>query len=599
MQRKQLYLQQTAASLILAAVMFISASSAYAESWRFAVLCDSRSSYTSDAFADKNNYYDATYGISPYFKNVAAALARETGVDFVLYPGDLVRGKKPALSDAQFATDLQEWLRQMNSSIPVYYIRGNHDAGNASSAWTSNIMIPPVNPVVQDAAQPGLTYSFTHKGSLFVGLDEYPNGAAGVTGYDGTFLKAQLAQKAQHKFVFAHQPIWNFKTSELGPSGLDADLNEGNVDVYFSGHVHSYQRIAKTGSRFQEMIIGTGGAPQDDPTLTGSDPMLTIKNYAGGTLANARFGYAIITVNDDGSITSEMKFLDDPTSANSTVSSFDKAALVSPRTSWKFGVMNDTQWTPSTDPTGSNPNGVSVSIINQINQQMIDKGVKFVIQVGDLTESGADADIAVRAAAAQALYDNGIGFFPMRGNHETYSTGNSFGIPAVQTNFPQTQCTGTHLFGASNCTSPTLPGSYPNDLKGMSYSFDFGDPRNGARVVVIDEWVTPNKSVSAAGYLYGYSITDQQDWITGRLNKDTRSTEHAFVFSHQNLMGENHQDTLFQGYADANPTMQNDFFASLQNNDVKYHISGHDHIHQRSIIMSPDGLSMEIGRAHV
>ncbi len=33
---------------------------------------------------------------------------------------------------------------------------------------------------------------------------------------------------------------------------------------------------------------------------------------------------------------------------------------------WKFGVMADTQWTAPTDPAGKNPNGVSVSIINQI-----------------------------------------------------------------------------------------------------------------------------------------------------------------------------------------------------------------------------------------
>jgi hypothetical protein len=37
--------------------------------------------------------------------------------------------------------------------------------------------------------------------------------------------------------------------------------------------------------------------------------------------------------------------------------------------------------------------------------------------------------------------------------------------------------------------------------------------------------------------------------------------------------------------------MQNAYFASLQSNNVKYHISGHDHIHQRSLIASPDGLS--------
>ena len=85
---------------------------------------------------------------------------------------------------------------------------------------------------------------------------------------------------------------------------------------------------------------------------------------------------------------------------------------------WSFGVMDDTQWT-TTDPAGANPSGVAVSIINQINAQMIAKGVKFVVQVGDLTENGNSADEAVRAAAVQTLYDAGIGFFPMRGNHET------------------------------------------------------------------------------------------------------------------------------------------------------------------------------------
>jgi hypothetical protein len=74
---------------------------------------------------------------------------------------------------------------------------------------------------------------------------------------------------------------------------------------------------------------------------------------------------------------------------------------------WSFGVMGDTQWTLATDPAGNNPGGVPVSIIDQINQQFINKGVKFVIQVGDLTENGNDADVTRRATAAQALYDAG------------------------------------------------------------------------------------------------------------------------------------------------------------------------------------------------
>jgi hypothetical protein len=225
--------------------------------------------------------------------------------------------------------------------------------------------------------------------------------------------------------------------------------------------------------------------------------------------------------------------------------------------------------------------------------------VKFVIQVGDLTENGNDADIMERATAAQPLIDAGIGFFPMRGNHETYANPvNGFGIPQFHRSFPQTQSgifiknNGREYKLGRNLSSPTLEGSYPDDLKGMTYSFDYGKDGNNARFVIIDDWVTSNKNVAPGnGYNYGYSIGEQQGWLSNRLDKNTRGTEHAFVFSHQNLIGENHQDSLFQGYTYSNPDMQNAFFASLYNNDVKYYISGHDHIHQRSIIASPDGLS--------
>ena len=255
---------------------------------------------------------------------------------------------------------------------------------------------------------------------------------------------------------------------------------------------------------------------------------------------------------------------------------------------WKFGVIDDTQWTCA-DPAGQNPNAVPVSIINQINPQFINAGVKFVVQVGDLTENGNDADEAVRAAAAQPLLNAGIGFFPMRGNHETYGNpANNYAIPAFQSDYPQTRGL-TNTFGAANFSSPT---SLSTDLNGMSYSFDYGTPGNNARFVILDNWVTPSRNIAPGnGYNYGYSFGDQQSWISGQLDKNARGTQHAFVFSHQPLIPENHQDSPFVGYTDANTNMQNAFFASLATNRVKYYISGHDHIHQRSLITSPDGKS--------
>jgi hypothetical protein len=251
-------------------------------------------------------------------------------------------------------------------------------------------------------------------------------------------------------------------------------------------------------------------------------------------------------------------------------------------TAWKFGMMSDTQWTTA-DPAGQNPTTVSVSIIDQLNPQFIQAGVKFVIQVGDLADTGNDADETVRAQAAQPLYDAGIGFFPMRGNHETYGTGNSFAIPVFQTSYPQTRGL-SNTFGATNFSSPT---SLSTELDGMTYSFDY----NNARFVILDTWCTPSVDISAAGYTYGYSVAQQQPWISSRLDKTTRGTDHAFVMSHQPLMAESHQDTMFQGYTNANPDMQNAFYASLQSNNVKYFLAGHDHMNQNSIIASPDGLS--------
>ena len=48
---------------------------------------------------------------------------------------------------------------------------------------------------------------------------------------------------------------------------------------------------------------------------------------------------------------------------------------------------------------------------------------------------------------------------------------------------------------------------------------------------------------------------------------------------------------MFSGYTNANLPWQDTFYASLQDNGVKYFLAGHDHIHQRSIVASPNGKS--------
>lgn len=299
--------------------------------------------------------------------------------------------------------------------------------------------------------------------------------------------------------------------------------------------------------------------------------------------------------------------------------SSDTSASVAPETpppdtSFTFGVMGDTQWTYDlADPLGENRETVAESFIVQMNQEFINHDVEFVIQVGDLTNYGYDEAIHVRAEAAQALYDAGIGFFPMRGNHEPWGilfgdkVDNDLAIPAIQADFPQNRGIGPNTGGATNFSSPTTTDpALPNmntELAGISYAFDYDDgDGNSATFVIIDPWETDSASEALFSklypqygnllipYPYGYRISAQQDWISERLDAATRGTEHAFVFSHQPLIASNHEDSPF-GYLDEQTDDQDLFYAELVANDVAYYISGHDHLHDRAVVTSPDGLS--------
>ena len=85
---------------------------------------------------------------------------------------------------------------------------------------------------------------------------------------------------------------------------------------------------------------------------------------------------------------------------------------------WSFGVHGDTQWTIAED--AANPDFVSGSILKQVNNEFINHGVKLVIALGDMSDRAKPGAMKTRAEFTKPLYDAGIGFFPMRGNHEAY-----------------------------------------------------------------------------------------------------------------------------------------------------------------------------------
>lgn len=249
-------------------------------------------------------------------------------------------------------------------------------------------------------------------------------------------------------------------------------------------------------------------------------------------------------------------------------------------TAWKFGVMADTQWKQDYANNGENPASCAVSIINALNAQFIQHGCKYVIQVGDLVDKEVVSGVRslpTRAAAAQALYDQGIGFFPLRGNHE----GSITAATEIQTLFPQTQGAGSNpLVGANNFSSPF------DTLRGLSYSFDV----ENVRCVLIDQFTRTDGTGSTNS-----NAVDQVSWVDTQLS--TRpANSHAFVFSHKNLIGQNHKDVLFGGNLTENASARNDFITSLAGNGVRFQLGGHDHMHHRSIVKTSNGNNAEVGQ---
>lgn len=264
---------------------------------------------------------------------------------------------------------------------------------------------------------------------------------------------------------------------------------------------------------------------------------------------------------------------------------------------WKFGVMADTQWTSTAsglDPV-NNPATCAVGIIQKLNEQFIGHGVKFVVQVGDLVDketwtvssaagysdpfghAGGTTNVRTlpyRAWAAQSLYDAGIGFFPLRGNHEATKTAANE-LPVL---FPQTTGVG-NLFGVSNIVA-----SDNAQLLGLSYALDFGN----VRIVMIDQF-TRRDGTNYLGSSNNNAV-DQLTWVDQTLANRSSDT-HAFVMSHKNLIGQNHADCLFGTNATSNLASRDTFISSLQANKTGYYMGGHDHMHHRSLIANSSGLA--------
>lgn len=258
-----------------------------------------------------------------------------------------------------------------------------------------------------------------------------------------------------------------------------------------------------------------------------------------------------------------------------------KASAALSSEAWCFGVMSDTQWKPDSEATGGE-NTCATGIIDALNRQFIEHNCKFVIQVGDLVDkdrytdsSDGSHNLATHAAHRQALYNEGIGFYPLRGNHES-SQAAALEFVAL---WPQTQGAGANVNGATNFVQSDISG-----LEGLTYSFDY----ENVRCVMIDQFVRRDGTNYDGTTSYNNNMVDQVTWVDDRLSSRPESY-HAFVLAHKNLIGGNHKDNLFGSSLTSNAESRDAFLESMDTNKVGCYISGHDHMHHRSLVADSSG----------
>lgn len=299
--------------------------------WRFAVISDTQ------------GYTTANNGIGQYANMIAKAIAADN-VDFVLISGDLIYGEWPPGSTPSFSAMLQAWFTEMkplyDANIPVYPVRGNHEAMAIApendptqflAAFNGFSYIPDNGP----AGAERLTYSFKHKNSLVIGIDNYIQNV-NQPSVPQDWINQQLSGNTQpHVFTFGHVPIVQIVMTPIIASDTEAgyaffdSLVDAGAKAYFCGHEHIYNRsvLTRNGKHLFQFVEGTGGGQHLPWTTEGYNSALPQCDITA-QLAYYNvylFGYTLVTVSDDNSFRTEWKVFSDGTASTKcdTLDPFD------------------------------------------------------------------------------------------------------------------------------------------------------------------------------------------------------------------------------------------------------------------------------------
>jgi len=222
--------------------------------WFFAVLADPQMGM----YAGDHDFKQETANLEFTIANLNRLHPR-----FVVVCGDLVNRTADPAEIAAY----QRILRELDPSIPVYNVAGNHDVGNVPTAATLDAYRKPFG---QDH------YTFSAPGILGIVLDSNlirsPEGDPNAAKEQETWLEKILAtaksDPARQPVVFQHIPFFlhdpdeavNYFNIPLPARRAYLDLLEsGGVKYVFAGHYH--RPIVSSNGALAEIVTGAVGKP--------------------------------------------------------------------------------------------------------------------------------------------------------------------------------------------------------------------------------------------------------------------------------------------------------------------------------------------------
>ncbi|MBK9576704.1 MAG: metallophosphoesterase [Fibrobacterota bacterium] len=289
---------------------------------------------------------------------------------------------------------------------------------------------------------------------------------------------------------------------------------------------------------------------------------------------------------------------------------------------WKFAVLGDTQWPdtariPVKNASGTvlkgadgkdstvivnadslsgymNPNMVPAYFLHQIHGRLADHGVRFVLAAGDLTDWPALRSMRTRATWTQELYDAGIGFFPVRGNHDEGPVAAAEFLrvfPQTKNGIMRNTPADAFVWTDSQNIHPrlanrekfTMGESFTSPACAPGRSYAFRD--NGITFALIDNFMGVKAEPCA--------VSSQLPWLDSVLSARPQGSN-AFVITHKPVIGACHVDNFFGDSPTSDSATTAKFFEILHRNRVEVFFAGHDHQMQQAMVEEPGPRALRI-----